>query len=192
MTVPTTSRPKGTALPRVAGLLFLAAGLAAYGLIATIQAPTDPTIAFGNLLPVLVFGYLGLLVLPVAFLLLFIWLPKTPTNGAFLLLALGSFLTVALKTSPPPVPAIVEAFVALLAVFTGVFVVVRREFPLVTGILFLVAMVVSHFGPYVTTLLPPEQLRALEYSPLWANVVAYGLLGLALLIRPRRDKPDDQ
>ncbi|MDQ1552305.1 MAG: hypothetical protein QOD50_1727, partial [Actinomycetota bacterium] len=43
MTVPTAKRPRGTALPRVAGLLFIVAGLADYGLITVSQAPTDPS-----------------------------------------------------------------------------------------------------------------------------------------------------
>ncbi len=189
MTAPTAKRPRGTALPRVAGLLFIVAGLADYGLITVSQAPTDPSVAFGNLLPTLAFAVLVLLVLPVAFLLLFIWLPRTPVNSVFLLLALGSFLAIVLKTTGPPAPQIVDVVVAILAVVAGVFVVLRREFPLVTGILFLIAMVAAHVVPYV---LMPLSGVALRYLPLWAIAVAYALAGLALLIRPRRETPAEE
>jgi hypothetical protein len=83
----------------------------------------------------------------------------------------------------------VDVVVAILAVVAGVFVVLRREFPLVTGILFLIAMVAAHVVPYV---LMPLSGVALRYLPLWVIAVAYALVGLALLIRPRRDPPADE
>src|SRR5882724_5539407 len=98
MTAPTTTRPRGTALPRVAGLLFIVAQLSdiAVDFLDRLvdQASTggsgiglaNPDEPFGILVPIFLLVGVSVVAMLLAFFLLWAWLPKTIPNAAFLAL----------------------------------------------------------------------------------------------------------
>lgn len=179
---------KSTALVRAAGVLFLVAALATLGLLsaelANSATPSSQDQPFGNLLESLVLGYLGLIVTAVAFLFLYFWLPKTLPNAALLLLAVGSVLNFVAANLPPAVSISVGILISVLAVIAGIFIVRRREFSSVTSVVFLVAMVATRVVPFVFRLIPADGGPAVQYAPIWIEIVAYAALGLALVIWP--------
>jgi hypothetical protein len=186
MTAPTPTRPKSTVLVRVSGLLFALSGLAAGGLILVVQLPTDPTSPFNNLLPALALSGFAAIVLAVAFLLLFLWLPRTWGSALFLVLALGSLLTFVTTNLPEPFSSGISVVLAAVAILAAVFVVVRKEFAPVTGILFLIAIVVREISSTVLRFLGSGFLEAPFLVPVWVSASVLVVIGLALLIRPQR------
>jgi hypothetical protein len=180
MIAPTTTRPKSTALVRVAGLLFVLAGLGTFALVQVVQLS-----AASGLVPAVALGILIPIALAVAFFLMFLWLPRTRLNVLFLVLAIGSLLTFLANRLTEPFPFALGAVLAVVAVIAAVSVVLRWELPRVTGILFLVGVLAREVSGFVLQLLGSSFNQMVFLVPIWVSAAGLALSGLALLLWPR-------
>jgi hypothetical protein len=195
MTSTAPSKPKSgtTALARIAGVLLVVSALATIGgetinvilenRVFSGQGDTNEPFEF--LGPTILLGGVAILSMIVGYVLLFAWLPKTLPNGVFLALALVPPLNYLLQFFPWS-PIFLDFLHAAVALVAGVYVLARRVFPLVTSILFALAMlltVLEALGGQVSGLLDGSLVVEAAAMFSWAGALL--LFGLALLICPR-------
>jgi len=192
-TAPPDAKPRSTTLARVAGVLFVVSALATIG-GDSIQVTLDNRVLSGEgdtnepfefLGPIILLGGVAILGMILAYVLLFVWLPKSPPNGVFLGLGLVIPLNYLLRTFVWG-PEALDVLHIALALFAAVYVVARRVFPLATSILFFVAMLlvaVEALGGQLTGVLTSS--LPLEYAAMFSWAGALLLFGVALAIWPR-------
>ena len=188
-----TQGPKSTALARVAGLLIVVSALATIGGDSmqvvldnrVFSGQGDTNEPFESLGPLILLGAVAIVGMILAYVLLFAWLPKTPANGSFLALGLLVPFNYLLRLTTWG-PIVFDVLHVAIALFAAIYVVVCRVFPLVTSILFFIAMLlvaVAALGGQLTGVLTSS--LPLEYAAMFSWAAALLLFGLALAIWPR-------
>ena len=182
MTAPTAKRPRGTALVRVAGVLFVISALATIGKNAIGQyldyrtfsglGDTDPE--YELLGPVLLVIGVEAVALFVGFILVSVWFARPLPSTAFLLLALGIPAGDVLQMYARVEPAL-DIVHAAVAIFAGIVVLALGLFERGVRIIFVIVMLLF-------TLQLVAGITGLLFADLWQQPVASYILSAAYLV----------
>jgi hypothetical protein len=185
VTTPAATRPTSTKPLRVAGALFIVAGLASLAATATIQysesihrAPPD---TFGPLIliiPELAAIGIATLAFVVAFISMFVWKPRFGWQILFLVAAFGYLLETARFLNVGGA-IIGELIVGVGTVAAGVNVLVRNVFTRGPSLFFLITMVVAQVPLVVPIFAPQSDVVILDFE--FVIAALYVVCGVAMI-----------
>jgi MFS family permease len=193
MTATTTAPSDGTHTLRVAGILFVIAGIATpvsagvLQLSLSMKAPPDIYVYGPGILVALAAGLAGLvagIAYLVAFVLLFAWSPGRGRQLLFFAPALGGVIGVASWAIDDTGVLIVGVLLSLLAIVSGVYVFQQRIFLAPGSLIFLLTMILAQ-SPAVGELYDPSNqwLSLLLRS---GGGVCYVVCGFAMMDAARK------
>ncbi len=185
MTTPAVTRPTSTRPLRVAGVLFIVAGLASIAANATIQyaesihrAPPDTFGPLVLIVPELAAAGIASLSFLVAFILMFAWQPRFGWQLLFLIAAFG-YLLEATRFLNLGGSIIGDLVVGVGTVAAGLNVFARNIFTRGPSVLFLITMVIAQL-PLVVSIFAPQPDAVIFVSE-YVIAVLYVVCGVAMI-----------